>query len=142
MEPDPVKSAYAQRQERPFVLETAELALNSPTPSVELARARRVARDERVQTVGFDPRRSGLALPGRAAPLRRAASVIGPSERPLAVPAHRRLVLAAHDTRGATQRDDGDHAPVHAAVMDRVRVVALVHRARLDREAASARGVD
>jgi hypothetical protein len=79
-----VQPAYAQGQQRPFVLEPAKLALNRPTALVERRGPLRVARDERVQPVGLDPCGLRLALAGRAAPLGRLPLVVGPGERPLA----------------------------------------------------------
>src|SRR3954451_21863523 len=64
---NPVDAPDAKRQERPLVLEATKLALHGSTRAVELARALRLARDQRVQTVGLDPSGAGLALAGGAA---------------------------------------------------------------------------
>lgn len=79
-----ILTAYAQRQQRPLMLETAELTLDTRPAAVEVFVPLGPARDQRVQPVGFEPHRSGLALSGRAAPLGGAAVVVGPGERPLA----------------------------------------------------------
>jgi len=62
-----------------------------------LAGALGVARDQRMQTVGLDPTGLRLALAGWAAPLGRLALEVGPGERPLAVLAQRRVMVAALD---------------------------------------------
>lgn len=51
MEPDPIQPTDAQREQRPFVLEPAELVLDGSAAAVQLARALSLARDERVQPV-------------------------------------------------------------------------------------------
>src|SRR4051794_5090266 len=53
VKPDSLKPTGAKRRECPFVLEASELALDTGTASVELAPAGRLARDQRVQTVGL-----------------------------------------------------------------------------------------
>jgi hypothetical protein len=68
-------------------------------PAVERLPPLRLARDQSVESVGRDPRRGGLALAGRAAPLGRTARGIGPGERPLTVLAGRRAMIAALDGR-------------------------------------------
>ena len=70
VKPDSLKAAYAQREQRPFVLEPSELALDGSTAAVQVARPLRVARDQGVQPVGLDPHARGLALARGAAPLR------------------------------------------------------------------------
>jgi two-component system nitrate/nitrite response regulator NarL len=54
VQPHSIQAADAGREQRPFVLEPAELPLDSAARAVELARALRVARDEGVQPVGLD----------------------------------------------------------------------------------------
>ena len=135
-------AAHAQRQQRPFVLQPSELALDGSTAAVERLGPLRVARDERVQPVGLDPCRLRLAFAGRAAPLGCLALVVGPGERPLAVLADARLVIAALDGRGLAKRRDRADATLHAAVVDRAVVVALVHDRGRDREPALAHRVE
>ena len=79
VEADAFDAAYAEREERPFVLEPSELSLDGAAAAVQLARPFRGARDQRVQSIRLDPHGRGLALPGRAAPLGRAALVVGPA---------------------------------------------------------------
>jgi hypothetical protein len=76
MQADAINPAYTQREQRPLMLEPVEL------------------------TLGLLPHRPGLALAGRAAPLRCLPLVVGPGERPLAVSARRRLRSAALDALG------------------------------------------
>jgi hypothetical protein len=56
MQPNTLQATDAERGQRPLMLEAAELPLDRPTRTVELRGARRVARDQRVQPVGLDPR--------------------------------------------------------------------------------------
>ena len=77
-----------------------------------------------------------------AAPFRPLALEVGPGERPLAVLARRRMVVAALDGGCLAQRRDGADAAVHAAGVERLVVVALVGNRGGDREAALARRVD
>src|SRR4051812_33735648 len=118
------------------MFEAAELALDRRTAAVKLLVALAVARDERVQPVGLDPHRRGLALAGRAAPLRRLALVVRSGERPLAVRAVGRFGSAALDALGFLHRDDRGDAPFHAPLVDVVAVVALVHDRGLHAEPA------
>src|SRR4051794_30458872 len=96
------------------MFEAAELTLDRRTAAVKLLVALGLARDERVQPVGLDPHRRGLALAGRAAPLRGLALVVRPSECPLAVRAMRRLGRAALHPLGFLHGDDRGDAPFHA----------------------------
>ncbi len=98
MQPDAIQSSDAQREQRPLVLEATELALDGSARAVELARAVRLARDQRVQAVGLDPSGGGLALAGRAAPRGSTPLVVGSGERPLAVLTRRRAMLATLDS--------------------------------------------
>ncbi len=96
MEPHPLDPSHAERQQRPLVLEATELALDGAARTVEIRGAHRLAWDQGVQAVGLDPTGLRLALSGRAAPLGCLALVVNPGERPLAVLAARRLVIATH----------------------------------------------
>jgi hypothetical protein len=78
VQPNAVQSAHAKRRERPLVLETPELTLDASAATVERLEPLGLARDERVQTVCLDPRRSGLALGRGAAPLGCVARVVSP----------------------------------------------------------------
>lgn len=66
------------------MLEPAELALHGSTLDVKLAVSLALARDQRVQPVGFAPHTLSGTLAGRTAPLGSAALVVGPGELPLA----------------------------------------------------------
>lgn len=70
MERDPVAPAQAQRRQAVLVLQSSERALDGTAPTIEVTPPLQVARDERVAPVSLDPDRGGLALSGRAAPLR------------------------------------------------------------------------
>jgi hypothetical protein len=72
-----------------------------------------------VQRIGLDPPGGGLALAGRAAPLRRLALIVGPGERPCAVLAGRRLVVALGHGGRLAERDDRAAVAVLAPVVDR-----------------------
>ena len=85
MEPYAVEPSHAEWEQCPFVLEPPELALDRGAATVKRLPPLRLARHERMQAVGRDPLRRGLALAGRAAPLGRAARGVRPGERPLAV---------------------------------------------------------
>lgn len=100
VEPNAVDAPDAQRRERPVVFEPSELPFDGSALLVELAEARRLARDERVEAVGLDPPGGGGAFAGRAAPLGRLPGVVGPGEPPLAVLADGRVVIATLDRRG------------------------------------------
>jgi hypothetical protein len=71
--PDAIQSANAKRRETAFMLEASKLALDRSAAAIERSEARRLAWDQRVQTVGVEPDRRGPALAGRAAPLARPA---------------------------------------------------------------------
>ena len=62
-------STNTHGREAPFVLEPAERPLDGGASPVEPLPAQRLAGDQRVQTVGLDPDRRGLALAGRTTPL-------------------------------------------------------------------------
>lgn len=111
MESDALNATDAQRCQRPFVFEPSEFALDCATPSVHLLPPLRLARDQRVEAVGGDPCRGGLALPGRTAPFRRAALATRPGELPGAVLALGRQVVAALYRRGLTQRRMKERRP-------------------------------
>lgn len=106
MKLDPLKTTNAQRRERPFVLETPELAFDRRAALVELAPARRLARDQRVEAMGLDSAACGFAFPGRAAPLRRAALEVGPGDPPLAMLASRRQMVTTDNASRLAQGDD------------------------------------
>ena len=55
MQPDTRQAAYPQREQPPFVLESAELAFDGDALSVQRLESFGPARDERVQPVGLDP---------------------------------------------------------------------------------------
>ena len=94
VKPHAFDSADPQRQERSFVLQSSELALDRATLAVQRTEPLGVARDERVQPVGLDPNACRCAFAGRASPLRSVALVVvGPGERPYPVVARRRLTL-------------------------------------------------
>ncbi len=90
VEPNPIQTPDAERQQCPFVLESSELSLHRAAAPVELARALRLSRNQRMQPVRFDPHGRGLALPGRAAPLRGLTLEVCASEGPRSVVARRR----------------------------------------------------
>src|SRR5205085_11191840 len=102
-----------------LVLQAAERALHGSASSVEVAPALRLARNQRVEARRLAPNRSGSALTRRAAPLRLAALHVGTRERPGAVLAGRRLVLALDHGRGLAERDDGQDARALAGFIDR-----------------------
>jgi hypothetical protein len=56
MEPNTVKATDSQRLQPPLILKPAELALDRGALSVGGFPALRIARDQRVQPVGSDPR--------------------------------------------------------------------------------------
>ena len=89
MEPNPLDAPNAEREQRPLILEPAELALDGPTAPVERLPPLRLARDKGMQPVGLDPGRAGATLAGRAAPLGRAARGVrsGPEGQSSAAPA-------------------------------------------------------
>ena len=55
MESDPLQSTDAERGKPVLMLQAPELPFHSGASPVEVAPALRLARDERVQTVGLDP---------------------------------------------------------------------------------------
>src|SRR6266540_5166330 len=106
MELHALKAPDPQGQQRPLVLEPAVLPLDGATLAVELLPPVGPARDQGVQPGGTDPPAGGLALAGRAAPLGGLPLGVGPGERPGAVVAGGRAVLAGLDGGGLAQRDD------------------------------------
>ncbi len=78
VQPHALDSTHAEGQQRPFVLESSELALAGPSAAVERLGPGGVARDQRVQAIGLDPCGLRLALTGRAAPLGGLPFVVGP----------------------------------------------------------------
>jgi hypothetical protein len=82
MEPNTIQSANAEGSQSPFMLQAAELALDSGATTVQGGEARRVARIIRNNALGLDPDGGGLALAGRAAPLGRLPLVVGSREPP------------------------------------------------------------
>ena len=108
------------------MLESPELAANHATTPIEPSRALRFARDQWVQSVGLHPPRRGLAFACQAAPFRGLALEVGPGERPLAVLARGRLLVATLDGGSRAQRRDRGDIAVHAAIVKRAVVVALV----------------
>src|SRR5437763_16803670 len=91
-----------------------------------------------MQAAALDPPGGGLALAGRAAPLGRAALEVGARERPVAVLAGRRAMVAALHFRGLSERNDGGAVALGALGVDAVVVVAHVERGRLWSEPAGA----
>src|SRR5688500_3516140 len=131
MEAHASEATDTERQQRPFVLQPAELALDGTALAVQVAPPRRAAGNQRVQAVGFDPRRARLALAGGATPLRRTPLHVRASERPRPVLARRRTMLTRENLPGLAKRDDGPDAASLALAVDRVGVIALVqHRVR------------
>lgn len=63
-----------------------------------------------MQPISLDPHASGRALACRATPLRRAALGVRTREGPLAVLAHRGLVVVSGDAARLAQRADGANA--------------------------------
>src|SRR5690348_17073724 len=120
VQPNPVKTANAEREESPLMLEAAELTLDTAARGVQLLAALALARDERVQPVGLDPLRRRGADAGGAAPLGTTPLRVSASEHPLAMLAARRLVLAALGAGRLLERGDGRDTPVHAPLMERV----------------------
>lgn len=55
MKPNPVQATNAEGQQRPRMLQASELALDRSTALVQLAEARGLARNQRVQAVGLQP---------------------------------------------------------------------------------------
>ena len=116
------------------MLESSELALNRTAREIELARPLGLPRDQRVETIGFDPRTCRVAFPGWAAPFRCPVLVIRATEYPRSMAAAGRLVLAALDPLCLAEGRDLGDAAVHAALVDRLVVVALVRDRNLDRK--------
>jgi hypothetical protein len=65
------------------MLEATKLALDRSALAVQVLESLALAWDERVQPVGTEPHRTGLALASRAAPLSCAPLVVGSCKRPL-----------------------------------------------------------
>src|SRR5215211_8221372 len=97
MEPDPLDPPDPQGQQRPLILEPAELAFHRPALAIQLLPAGRAPGDKGVQSAGPDPPAGRGALARGVAPLGRPALGVGSGEGPLAVLADRRLVLAGLD---------------------------------------------
>jgi hypothetical protein len=142
VKPHALDSTDAEGQHRPLVLDPAELAFDSSTAPVQLPAALGLARDEGVQAVGLDPHACRLALARRTAPLARAPLEVRACEDPHAMPTARRLVLSALGPTRFLERRNGADASVHAPVVDRPNVVALVHDGRLDLEPSRLRRVE
>jgi hypothetical protein len=53
MERDSIQPTNAKRQQRPIVLESAELALDGGATPIELAPARSLARDQRAEAISL-----------------------------------------------------------------------------------------
>ena len=70
VERDSIEAANAERAEPVLVLQAAERPLDGSASPVQVTEALGVSRDQRVEAVGLDPAGRGLALTGRAAPLR------------------------------------------------------------------------
>src|ERR1035437_508324 len=139
---DALLATDPEREQRPFVLEASELALDRATTAGELARTLRLARGERGWPVRLDPAGRGLALAGGAAPLRSLALEVRSRERPLAVLAAARLVVAPDDGRSLAKRRDREDAAIHAPIVERAVVVALIRDGVPDLEPALAGSVD
>src|SRR5207249_2076333 len=95
-------------------------------------------RDQWVQAVGFDPARSGRTLAGRAAPLRRIALRVGSGERPCAVGALGRAMIAALHSGSLAKRNNRRRSGALARVVHGGDVVALVESCRYGLELAFA----
>src|SRR6266545_4911541 len=106
MEPDPLDPPDPQRQQPPLVLESAVLPLDRAAQPVELLPTQRLAGDQGVQPAGRDPLAGRGAFAGWAAPLGRLPLGVRPGERPGAVLASGRQVLAGLDGGGLAQGDD------------------------------------
>jgi hypothetical protein len=124
------------------MFEGSELSFHRRTTPVQIAPPLRLARDERLHAGSLDPPGLRSALPGRAAPIGRAALEVGTGKRPSAVLAGRGKMIAAPDERGLAKWEDRYRTALGAGVVHRPVVVALVHRDRLDGEAACAEGVE
>jgi len=72
-----------------------------------------------VETVGLAPDGLRLTFSCRAAPLRGLAFEVGSRERPSAVFAGGRVMLATLDTRRLAERNDGAHISRLASSVDR-----------------------
>src|SRR5487761_1682565 len=115
MQFDTRQSADSQREQSPVGLEPAESALNGGAlPVVRLPPLGAVG-DQRVQPVGLDPRRRGLALTRGAAPLGRAPLGVGTRERPRPVVARRGPVLPGLDGGRLLEHDHRADVPRRAS---------------------------
>jgi hypothetical protein len=101
------------------MLEPSELALDGGAVLVELAPARRLALEQRVEAISLDPSARGLAVAGRAAPLARTALRVGAREPPLAMLAAGRLVVTTPDGERLAEGDDRAAAAILARLVDR-----------------------
>jgi hypothetical protein len=92
---NPRQPTNAQRGQAVLMLEPSELPLHSSAATVEITPPLRLTRDQRIAPIGFEPDGLGLALPGRAAPLRCLAAEVGPGKRPTSVLTDRNIVQRA-----------------------------------------------
>jgi hypothetical protein len=81
----PLDPPHPKGQQRPFVLQPAELPLHGTTAAVESLPPGRLSRDEGVQPICLDPHAARRALTGGAAVLGRTTLGVRTGERPYAV---------------------------------------------------------
>ncbi len=99
VEPDPLDSPNAEREQRPIILEPTELPLDCGAPSVERLSPLRLARHQGMKAVRLDPSGGGGALPGGAPPLGPRTPRVGTGEPPLPMFAGRRLLVPSRTSR-------------------------------------------
>ena len=117
-------AAHTKRRESGLVLKPTKRTLYAAALPIQVAPPLRLTRDQRVQPGHLDPDARGLALTGRAAPLRRVALRVETRERPRSVVALGRAIVAA--LHGRRRMD------VKLSV-----IVATLGRPSLDRTIAS-----
>ena len=134
MKRDPLKTANPDRSQPVLMLQPSELPLHRSAAPIQVTPPLRLTRDERVKPGSLDPPRLRSALPGRAAPLGRAALGVRSGERPRTVLAGRREMIAALHERRLAKWDNRSSADPAAGFVNRANVVALVecHRLGLD----------
>ena len=131
MKPYALNPAYSKGSQAPFVLEPAERPLNGRTAPVEALPAQRLAGDQGMKAISFDPLGPCSTLFCGTTPLCSTPFVVRSSESPLAMLACRGFVLTALHGRGFTQRDHWSYFPCSTSVIHSPIVIALVHRTRL-----------
>src|SRR5436190_7131873 len=108
------------------MLQPTELSFHGSASPVEVAPSLGLARDERVEAVGLYPTGCGLALAGRAAPLRRVSLRVRPGERPGSVLALWRAVLAPLHRWCLPKGDNGVGTGRLARFVDGLYVIAAI----------------